>query len=44
MYNFENTVSITMPKGENRENAENWLTNQGMLLRQLPKGCLHQLC
>ena len=46
--NLENSMktqeqlnTILVPKGENREAAEQWLRDSGMILPQMPARCLH---
>lgn len=37
----EQLNTIIIPKGENREAAEQWLRNSGVILPQMPARCLH---
>lgn len=41
MKNGELLNTIAVPKGENRTLAEQWLRDQGLVLPQIPKRCLH---
>lgn len=41
MKNFETIKSVAIPKGENREPAEEWLIEQGVEIPDIDRRCLH---
>lgn len=41
MFDFETIQSIAIPKGENRDIAEQWLRDNGLNLPDIPARCLH---
>lgn len=41
MINFETINTIALPKGENRQAAEQLLTNNGLIVPEIPARCLH---
>jgi hypothetical protein len=42
MYNFETIQTVAVPKGENRQAAEQWLCANGLEVPELPVRCLHE--
>lgn len=41
MKNLEQVNAILMPKGDNRSPAEQWLRDQGVVVPEISRRCLH---